>query len=341
MANPPEISSGLRQSPRLGLLWRILPLVIIIAGWSIFWNYAANRAGEVVDGFVAREAARGRLWTCPERQVSGYPFRLEIRCDAPRFSSAGAGAPREASLGGLVLHGRVLEPGQFTAQMLPPFKLSLPNQGEIELSWQKAAARFTAGFEGVSEAALEIQSGIASFGWGDARDIQGLARQIAFNLRRSPGDKPGTDLALLINDLTLAPLDQWTGNPEPISLEIQATAPGLVIEPDRRIEAALETWRQGGGQARIVLAKANKGASQLDLSGVLGLDAQRRLEGNLQGRAKGLDALLSGLGRKGGFNLGGLLGNLTGGQGLPVAFVLENGRMRFGPFVIAELEPLY
>ena len=60
-----------------------------------------------------------------------------------------------------------------------------------------------------------------------------------------------------------------------------------------------------------------KGQANLDLSGVMGLDGLHRLEGNLQGRAKGLEALTNGLTRRGGLDLGGLFGKMGGGQGLP------------------------
>jgi hypothetical protein len=32
---------------------------------------------------------------------------------------------------------------------------------------------------------------------------------------------------------------------------------------------------------------------------------------------------------------------MGGGQGMPVALTLENGRMRFGPLQLMRLEPLY
>ncbi|HUN12856.1 MAG TPA: hypothetical protein PLE50_11395, partial [Rhabdaerophilum sp.] len=63
--------------------------------------------------------------------------------------------------------------------------------------------------------------------------------------------------------------------------------------------------------------------------------------GNLQGRAKGLEALTSRFTRRNGLDIGGLLGSLSGKQGLPVALTFQNGIARFGPFPLAELRPLY
>jgi hypothetical protein len=50
---------------------------------------------------------------------------------------------------------------------------------------------------------------------------------------------------------------------------------------------------------------------------------------------------MNGITRRMGLDFGGLLGRLGGGQGMPIALVFENGRMRFGPFNLLTLEPLY
>lgn len=338
-AMPPQATN---PPKRMGLYLPFILLAVVIIVWTGLWFFSAHKAGQIADHFIAREGERGRDWLCPERQVGGYPFRIEITCTKPQLILKGEqGLQRSGSLGGLALHARILSPGHFIAVMNPPFIARAGEDGDVELSWKSGRASVMAGLESISEASAEFTDLVASVGQGQRRDASANAKAVEIHLRRSPGDVPGTDLVARVQDFVFTPLDQLIGSPDPIRLEVQATAPGFIPDPKRRFQDSLEAWRLTGQKARIVAVKATKGQANLDLSGVMGLDGAHRLEGNLQGRAKGLDALTNSFARRGGLDMGGLLGKLGGGQGLPVALVFENGRLRFGPFPLAHLDPLY
>lgn len=336
----PQEATGRR--PRFWLYAPYVGLTVLCLAWTAVWFFVAHRAGQIADGFVAREGERGRDWVCPDRQIGGFPFRIEIACVRPQLIVREHGGLRhEGSLAGLSFQTRITSPGHFIAVLSPPFVARHGEAGEMEISWKSAKASLRAGNEGIGEFSAEIIDPVLGAGPHGRQDIRALAKGIKLDLRRSPGNEAGTDLAALITDMTFAPLDNLTGNPSPIRIELQANAPGLIADPARRFQDIVEEWRQTGKKARVVLLQAVKGQANLDLSGVMGLDGLHRLEGNLQGRAKGLDALTGALTRRGGLDLGGVLGKLGGGQGLPVALTFQNGRARFGPFPLFELQPLY
>lgn len=344
---PQDVNAQGRQAPapkprRLGLYLPFILLGVFAVGWTIVWFISAHAAGRIADGFIAREAERGRTWVCPDRSVGGYPFRIEISCDKPQFVLRRPNMPeRQGSLGSLSMHARILSPGHFIAVMGSPLTAREAGSTAIEISWTSGRASVRAGLQSVYELSFDFADADFAIGPGDRQDIKALAKRIELHLRRSPGDKIGTDLVTRIDDLTFAPLDRLTGSPEPMRFELQMTAPGLVPDPKVPFQEIVEQWRLSGEVARVILLKATKGKANLDLSGTLTLDAERRPEGSLQGRAKGLDALTTRLGRRGGLDIGGLLGQISGGQGLPVALTLQDGLVRFGPFPIAELRPLY
>jgi hypothetical protein len=72
-------------APRRRPLWRlfIMPalLVVAAAAWSAFWFYAASEVGVRADAWAAQEAKSGRVYACGKREVAGFPFRFEVRCD--------------------------------------------------------------------------------------------------------------------------------------------------------------------------------------------------------------------------------------------------------------------
>ena len=45
------------------------------------WYYAAGKAEAAIDGWRAREAKAGRIYTCGSQTIGGYPFRIEVNCD--------------------------------------------------------------------------------------------------------------------------------------------------------------------------------------------------------------------------------------------------------------------
>ncbi|MCA0406308.1 MAG: DUF2125 domain-containing protein [Proteobacteria bacterium] len=327
---------------RRGLYIPFALLGIACAIWSGIWFYAADKAGKIADHFIAREGERGREWVCPNRTVGGFPFRIEIACKRPQLLiRKGGELAHEGSLGALSLNARILSPGHFIAVLAPPFVTRKGSIAEMEMGWKEARMSFRAGLEGISEADVEVSEATWAFGKGDKADIKALAKGFDLHMRRSPGEVPGTDFVGRINDFTFAPLDMLTGSPDPIRLELQATAPGLLPDPRRRFLDVLEEWRQSGRQARVVVFKANKGQANIDLSGVLGLDEAHRLAGNLSGRAKGIEALTGRLSKRGGLDLGGLFDKLGGGQGLPVSLTMNDGVLRYGPFPLTRLDPLY
>lgn len=330
-----------RRPSRWGLYLPFTVLALLCLGWTAAWFYAAHKAGAIADAFIAREGERGREWMCPDRRVSGFPFRIEIACNRPQLVLKGEDSLRnEARLGALALHARVVDPGHIIALFSPPFIMRGAN-GDVELTWKSGRASLKAGLSGIGEMSAEFLDLQLNANRGDLQAPKAAAKSVEMHVRRAPGDKPATDLVARLDALAFEPLDQLTGNPEPVRVELQVSAPGLEPNPRRRWQDLLETWRQGGHKARIVVLKANKGQATIDLAGEVGLDALHRPEGNLQGRARGLDAVLGRLARRGSVDLGGILGKLGGQQGLPVAMTMQNGFLRYGPFPLAELRPLY
>src|ERR1700761_6132132 len=65
-------------------IWPIaLPICVIVvlaAGWCALWYYAAGVADRTLSGWVAREAAAGRVYNCGSQTIGGFPLRIEADC---------------------------------------------------------------------------------------------------------------------------------------------------------------------------------------------------------------------------------------------------------------------
>src|SRR4051812_48193806 len=55
-------------------------VLVLAAGWSGFWYYAATAARTRLDAWQAQQAQAGRIFSCGSQTFGGFPFRIEVRC---------------------------------------------------------------------------------------------------------------------------------------------------------------------------------------------------------------------------------------------------------------------
>ena len=70
---------------RRSRFWLFAPtvlLALVAAGWTTAWFMIRNQTSQALDAWFAREAALGRQWSCTNRTVGGFPFRIEVECDS-------------------------------------------------------------------------------------------------------------------------------------------------------------------------------------------------------------------------------------------------------------------
>src|SRR5689334_8024635 len=130
-------------APRRRPLWRlfIMPalLVVAAAAWSAFWFYAASEVGVRADAWAAQEAKSGRVYACGKREVAGFPFRFEVRCDdasVSLFAQTAEKAPFTARLSEIMVIAQIYQPKLLIAEFKAPATLS--DRGEppsLKVNW--------------------------------------------------------------------------------------------------------------------------------------------------------------------------------------------------------------
>ena len=71
-AQMPSSSAGARRFAR-AILWPISLLAIAALLWTGAWFYAARFATGRIAAWIEREKGHGRVWTCPEQSIGGFP----------------------------------------------------------------------------------------------------------------------------------------------------------------------------------------------------------------------------------------------------------------------------
>ncbi|GJE28032.1 DUF2125 domain-containing protein [Methylobacterium organophilum] len=332
---------------RLGLFLPFILLVILAVAWSGLWFWMRGRAVQEIDAWLAREAAGGRNWTCADRSVTGYPFRLELRCSAVTLARSDGGF----RVGPLTAVVQVYQPMHGLIEVAGPFHAE---QGDLvgDVTWTSLEGSFHGSTSGFVRASLVVDQPKGSVRGGAPGPVDFAARHLELHARPTPGrfeSEGAVDISLRLANGRFPQLDAVVGNAEPASVALDATLEQATRLGTGTIAHELEIWRQAGGRLDLALGSLEKGDRRLQANGAVGLDEAHRPAGRFDVRAAGLDALVGQImGQRLGAEKGALIGNLVGrflgglqrGQGEAGAGPEGNGASAKGDPALAPLPPV-
>src|SRR6185437_153432 len=134
-------TASLQSRRRTGRRYTILVLVIlaVIAGWTGFWKFAADKAQQTIEGWRAREAKSGRIYDCGSQTVGGFPFRIEVTCDQASAVFRSNEPPMELKAASLLVVAQVYQPGLIISEFHGPLTVGqAEKEPEFLASWKLA-----------------------------------------------------------------------------------------------------------------------------------------------------------------------------------------------------------
>lgn len=337
-----------RRQSRFWLYTPFVLLLLVAVAWSVAWFFIRNRAGDTLDAWLAAEARQGRQWTCADRTIAGYPFRIELVCPELTLKQGAV----NASFGRVEAIAQVYQPRLVIAEIGGPLKVT-DGRANVQATWDILQASIHAtqtGFQRLSLAATAPKLTVSGL---TPQEIKASGQQLEMHVRPNPSrvqDK-AYDAALFIRQASLPFIDALIGGSEPTDLNADVTVTQADGFRGQTIAAELERWRAAGGSLDVLMLSAAKGSRRIQAKGNLSIDAEHRPTGQLSASAAGLDGLLSSI--TGNRNTGALLGALLGQapsrsnaqpQLSPLPPLrMENGLLALGPFVVpnVKLQPLY
>jgi hypothetical protein len=340
-----------KKYSRVGLYVPIFALLVLAIGWSVFWYISATITGREIGAWIKREAEDGRVWTCPDHSVGGYPFRIEIACNNPSFSGPTAGIPIAGKLAGIHIAAQIYNPKLFIAEAEGPFDLTLPQDGSHTTATWKLLQISVRGepdaLQRVSLAADQIE---VSTALANGRAFSGRADNLQMHLRRGAAEQRAYDFAVTATNAVSADLDNATGISAPAMLQFSGTVTQAETIGAGTIPQMLERWRMAGGSLVLDNATIIKGGVSAQGTGTLHIDGTHRLDGRIDVTASGLAPVLQRYGIAPQIvDIGGLIGGLLTGRAPPpgsgqirLPLTFDHGRLGVGPLRgVALLPPLY
>jgi hypothetical protein len=293
-------------APRRRPLWRlfILPalLVVAAAAWSAFWFYAASEAGVRADAWAAQEAKSGRVYACGNRSVAGFPFRFEVRCDDASVSlvsqTAGAQAPFTARLGEIMVIAQIYQPKLLIAEFKAPATLADRGQPpSMKVNWTSGRSSVSGLPDIPQRASIVFENPSIDRINGPVQTPLARADRAGLHGRFAEGsaqDNPVIETVLQISGGSVQEVHPLLAAPFDVNVETRMSGlkdfkPKPWPERFREIQAA-------GGHVEIVRSRVQQGDLVSVAAGTLSLNAQGRIDGELQMTVAGIEKVIPALG---------------------------------------------
>lgn len=350
MQNP---AANAPKPGRSRIFWPFAALGVLALAWTGFWFFMAHRTDSVMTDWIEREANHGRVWSCPDRKTSGYPFRIEVRCAAPGFTGPAGQRSVAGSLGSLAAFAQVYQPSLILADIDGPLQLKFDDGARVDLAWSRLRLSLRGTPQTLDRFSIQGADAVLTASAADQPLFEMRAGEFEAHVRQSLDRQDSAyDLALSLRRAVTPALDAFLGLNDPADVDFAGAASHLAFAVKGSLAERLEVWRAAGGRLEPASLDVRKGQSRLRLNGGLGLDAAHRLEGKLTLEGDGLQPLF----KRFGLNLdmvaaGNLLDGLLGAKpkadgekraGLRLPLTLDRGRVAVGPLrTPIALPPLY
>jgi hypothetical protein len=276
--------------PRLRtVLIPIGALGVAVAGWTAIWHWGSSRAEDLIQRWLAAEAANGRVIECQSRTSGGYPFRLEINCLKPVVELRDETRPyRTFRFERLHVVSQIWSPGHVIAEATGPMVIVAENDPSVTTAtWRLAQASAQLAIGGYDNSNSVIEQLAVT------RDGQPLIRaeRAEFHTRPNRTDPISVDI---VTSFKQALFGQQTGGP--VDAELQAIARKLLRTPSRPQILPLPQWQAAGGALDIVLLRVQQGAALGQAKGTIRLTPDGKPDGDLELRVANIDAAIDAAG---------------------------------------------
>lgn len=292
-------------APRRRPLWRlfIMPALVVVAAaaWSAFWFYAASEAGVRADAWAAQEAKAGRIYACGKRSVAGFPFRFEVRCEDASVTlvSQTAGAQLfTARLGEILIIAQIYQPKLLIAEFKAPATLSDRGQPpSMRVNWTLGQSSVYGLPDIPQRASIEFNNPTIDRVNGPVATPLAKAGHVELHGRLAEGSttgQPVIETALQIKGGSIEEVHPLLA--APFEADIQTRLTGLKDFSPKPWPERFRELQAAGGHVEIVRSRIQQGDLVSVAAGTLSLNAQGRIDGELQMTVAGIERVIPALG---------------------------------------------
>lgn len=346
---PPRYLSALKWSG-IGLA----VLAAIAAAYVGYWFFAAGQLRDGVLAWIEARRQEGLTVDYARFDIGGFPFRLQVRVDAPSVAAPSAETPWGWEGQRLYAEARPWSPWSFTTLAPGNHALVVTVEGKSRIFHgrsERAAGHFELDSGHLQSAQLELTDLVI-----DEVDAgqHWTADRIAVSAELAPLEEgthrtPVADLRLQAADLKLPEEMPLPLGHQMAALDLAATLLGPI--PDGPLADGLARWRDGGGTIEVRRLSAEYGPLALNADGTLALDGELQPVGAFTARVEGFFETVDALRNRGIIRpgdavtakmiLGVLAKRAAGGRtNLTIPVSVQDRHLFAGPVPLIEIPPI-
>ena len=296
MRNPQSLQSRRRTGLRYAIL--VFIVLALIAGWSGFWKFAAGEAKNAIEGWRAREAQAGRIYSCGSQRVGGYPFRIEVECEQSSALLSNSQPPIELKTTNLVVVAQVYQSGLLISEFRGPLTVGEPGKPpELIADWKLAQSSVRGTPSAPERGSLVFDQLVVDRTNGDLRQNVFRAKHMETHGRMAEGsaaDRPVIEVALQLDQASAPALHPAAA--QLFDANVTALLRGLNDFSPKPWPVRFREMQAAGGRIDITKARVHQGDILAVGTGSLALNSNGRLEGELRVTMAGVDQFLAAIG---------------------------------------------
>jgi hypothetical protein len=276
----------------------VLVVILVVFGglWAGAWYYGAGVAARTIDGWKTREAKAGRVYTCANQTIGGFPFGIDIRCADPGADFRSNQPPVALRAKDIIVTASVWQPTVLTTDFVGPMTVAEPGRETwITVTWQRAQTQVHGLPTSPEDVSIKVEQPLVNR-TGDSQNLFKADRLDLDGhlLSGSVQDHPVIEAVL---KFVAATAPYWhPAVATPIDADITAVLTGLRDFSPKPWRARFRELQAAGGKIEITKARVQQRDTIAVASGTLGLSPGGRLNGELRLTVANLESLMPTLG---------------------------------------------
>ena len=281
---------------------RYLTLLILFAalfgGWTWLWSWASGKAEVTIEGWRAREAKAGRIYTCGSQTIGGYPFRIEVNCDAAAALFRSNQPPVEIKSRGILIAAQIYQPTLLISEFHGPLTIADPGQApNIIVNWKLAQSSVRGTPAAPERVSLVLDKPVVERARGGSSQTYLRAQHVEIHgriIEGSANNRPVIEVATQFQAMSAPGLHPAAE--APIDADVTGVLRGLADFAPKPWPARFRELQAAGGSIDISQARVKQGEAVAVGSGSLGLNVNGRLQGQLRVTVANAEVFLNSIG---------------------------------------------
>jgi hypothetical protein len=291
----PQLPS--RPPRRRWPIWAALGAVILLAAlWSGLWYVSASIADRTLAGWVEREAAAGRVYSCGSQAIGGFPFSITAECTDATAEIGNNQPPYSVGAKALGFVAEVYRPTRLVGDVSGPLTIAANGQPpSLTANWARAriAVSGTPPYPDALSIDLDAPH-LDRVGGGEGLFNAKVADFHGRIVEGSPRDHPMVGVTLHLTGASAPGMHRLLG--QPLDGDIDAIIRGLTDLSPKPLADRLREIQAAGGGVEIKSLRLTQADAVVVGSGTLGLSPDGKLNGVIRVAIVGIERIVPRLG---------------------------------------------